>query len=816
MSFRALKILLVVALGTQSGMQPAQAQPVASFDPETGQFELRDGGELRLVASVSLTLHGKALAPDSLESYVQFSQEEHVGPAGAVTLEFRWTCANLPEASVVLQGEITGRDAFPCTPREHQGAFIRLASGFSHNRLNSGVYARRDDWALDFPVPDSVSVSHLSREGEQDRIQALATGNPLVLHYKPDYFRLHLGRRYFRPREFEIWGEPVSGWISWKAYGATVTQEDIQRATEWCARKLRRFGLGTIILDDGWFVGSNGSALYHVPENVDWTRGNERFPDGMPALADFIHQRGFKAGIWLSPFGISNTRIMAEHPDWWVRQYPGGPWATSHSGWHGPYFADGSVDAALTGWILPGLLAMRDAGFDFFKIDGQMHVAHEAYASAEPYFAAKGLTWQQAYRHAWRTIADSLSGRFLLSCWSRIPENIGNPHAIRIGGDKDAGWERGPLPAAYDLARYLLEHNICWIDDPDHMVLSRSDLCVARSWATLVGITGTLLTFSDRPEAMSEEKLELLRRILPPLRTRPLELFEFTQPPTLWVLEVDRPFDHWLVVANTTFAGAGRAHIDFAELGLDPTATYLVYDFWNHRFLGAHTGGFECVPPSHHDVSVYSIRRARAYPWIVSVNRHLSQGGVSLKGVEWDDDAATLSGVSALVGSDPYQLTLYVPPGFEFERASASTGVFEVRHLSDRGLELTIAVPENLELRWKVFFRRTSTGLSEPRGSTTPAAPALTAYPNPLRLTSCSAATIDYRVPRAEKVRLQIYNVLGQLVRTLVSRPHTAGNYHVRWDGLDYKGRSVESGIYLCTLEVGTRWRKTEKVVVVR
>jgi len=108
MSFRALKVLLVVALGTQSGMQPAQAQPVASFDPETGQFELRDGGELRLVASVSLTLHGKALAPDSLESYVQFSQEEHVGPAGAVTLEFRWTCANLPEASVVLQGEITG------------------------------------------------------------------------------------------------------------------------------------------------------------------------------------------------------------------------------------------------------------------------------------------------------------------------------------------------------------------------------------------------------------------------------------------------------------------------------------------------------------------------------------------------------------------------------------------------------------------------------------------------------------------------------------------------------------------------------------
>ncbi len=800
---------------------PVCSQVVASFDPLSGQFQLTDSGQVRLRAQVSMLVHGRQLPPDSLAGTLQFTQEQNTGPTGALEFRCRWSVPGLPEATVVLTGEARGLDAFPCTPHAHDATAIRVASGFSHSRLNTGLYARREDWALDFPSADSTDLKHVSREGERDELQVHARGNPLVLVYKPDYFRLHLGRRYFRPGEYDLWAEPVSGWISWKAYGARVTQYDVRHAADWCARKLRSYGLETIILDDGWFVGSTGSALYHIPENVDWTRGNSCFPDGMRALAEYIHARGFKAGIWLSPFGISNTRVMIQHPEWWVRQYPGGPWATSESGWHGPYFADGSVDSALVGWILRGLLAMRDAGYDFFKIDGQKHVAHEAYASASAYFAAKGFTWQQAYRHAWRTIGDSLSGRFLLSCWSRIPENIGNPHAIRIGGDKDAGWDRGPLPAAYDLARYLLEHNICWIDDPDHLVLSRSDLPTARSWATLVGITGTLLTFSDRPEDMSDDKVELLRRILPPLRTRPLELFEFGRPPTLWVLEVDRPFDHWLVVANTTFAGPGRSHIDFAELGLDPRAAYVVYDFWRGRFLGSFVGGFDCVPPGAHDVSVYGIRKVRPYPWIASVSRHLSQGGVSLRSVHWDSASLKLSGTSRLVGGDPYRLTLYVPPGYRFERATTSTGVFAVRPLANRGLELAITVPQDLDLRWSVQFRRTSTGLNTPPAEPERSAlvPSVRAYPNPVQIPphrACSApARIRYRVPEAERVTLRIFNVLGQRVRTLIARRQGPGEYEIPWDGRDDRGQPVGSGLYFCSLQVGRSLRTAAELVVV-
>ncbi|NIV04501.1 MAG: hypothetical protein GWN59_07860, partial [Calditrichae bacterium] len=45
------------------------------------------------------------------------------------------------------------------------------------------------------------------------------------------------------------------------------------------------------------------------------------------------------------------------------------------------------------------------------------------------------------------------------------------------------------------------------------------------------------------------------------------------------------------------------------------------------------------------------------------------------------------------------------------------------------------------------------------------------------------------------KVNLSIYNVIGQKVRTLVHRRQPAGNYQVRWEGTNEKGKNVSSGI---------------------
>lgn len=65
--------------------------------------------------------------------------------------------------------------------------------------------------------------------------------------------------------------------------------------------------------------------------------------------------------------------------------------------------------------------------------------------------------------------------------------------------------------------------------------------------------------------------------------------------------------------------------------------------------------------------------------------------------------------------------------------------------------------------------------------------------PNPFN----PATTINYQIPDAGQVKLIIYNLLGQEVRTLVDMNMEAGFHNMVWDGADDFGRQVASGVYI-------------------
>ncbi|MCZ6819787.1 MAG: T9SS type A sorting domain-containing protein [Calditrichaeota bacterium] len=72
-------------------------------------------------------------------------------------------------------------------------------------------------------------------------------------------------------------------------------------------------------------------------------------------------------------------------------------------------------------------------------------------------------------------------------------------------------------------------------------------------------------------------------------------------------------------------------------------------------------------------------------------------------------------------------------------------------------------------------------------------------YPNPFN----PETVIEYQLQGSSSVRLRIYNVMGQEVRTLVNEKKPAGAYRVRWDGRDDGGKVVPAGVYFYRLEVG-------------
>lgn len=71
-------------------------------------------------------------------------------------------------------------------------------------------------------------------------------------------------------------------------------------------------------------------------------------------------------------------------------------------------------------------------------------------------------------------------------------------------------------------------------------------------------------------------------------------------------------------------------------------------------------------------------------------------------------------------------------------------------------------------------------------------------YPNPFN----SITMIAYSLPIASEVALQIYDINGKLIQTLVQSRQYPGNHQVFWDGTDQGGRSVAAGVYFCRLIV--------------
>ncbi len=83
-------------------------------------------------------------------------------------------------------------------------------------------------------------------------------------------------------------------------------------------------------------------------------------------------------------------------------------------------------------------------------------------------------------------------------------------------------------------------------------------------------------------------------------------------------------------------------------------------------------------------------------------------------------------------------------------------------------------------------------------------------YPNPFN----PETTISFSLPKAEKVNLNIYNLKGQLVKTLYQDNQcSAGVNSVVWNGKDNKGNSVSSGIYFYRLNCGKE-QLTKKMVL--
>ena len=72
-------------------------------------------------------------------------------------------------------------------------------------------------------------------------------------------------------------------------------------------------------------------------------------------------------------------------------------------------------------------------------------------------------------------------------------------------------------------------------------------------------------------------------------------------------------------------------------------------------------------------------------------------------------------------------------------------------------------------------------------------------FSNPFNLET----VINYRIDQTAQMRVAIYDIKGQLIKTLVQERQPPGFYSFKWEGTDALGNEVASGTYLYRLEVG-------------
>ncbi len=453
------------------------------------------------------------------------------------------------EAQAAIVADIDGgRDPIQARLHDPSDGIMQMESGGAVSTLNHSVYDRFRDQAITV-LARRTSFRPLAHGFQATASDPLASAPRCRFQVTSHVYKRRLP--FFAPLDKTKWPEVPVGWISWYDYFSHVTEKDVLQNAQAVAAYYKPFGLKYCLVDAGWQAagdGENGS-----PIGGDWNVWNKKFPHGMKWLADQIHDRGLYAGLWLSVFGNADKQFYDIHPNWFLHNANGsGKLGT----WFGTYVADFS-NPSLQKYLYD---TYHDHalkwGYDYFKLDGE-NATRDIWAENRVRAYNPTLDANTAFRQTLSLIRQALDVKpdvFLSACGPVYPtEAMGIAQAGRLSGDVVGDGEppsfRGVREALAGIRRGYYTHNIAWYGDPDALVV-RPPLTIqeARTWTSILGLTGQLLMLGDDETKLSPARRDMVRKIMPVADITPMDLYPFKTDRSIWVLHIRRPFGSWAVV----------------------------------------------------------------------------------------------------------------------------------------------------------------------------------------------------------------------------------------------------------------------------
>jgi hypothetical protein len=215
--------------------------------------------------------------------------------------------------------------------------------------------------------------------------------------------------------------------------------------------------------------------------------------------------------------------------------------------------------------------------------------------------------------------------------------------------------------------------------------------------------TGGFITIGENLADLDAERLRLLTLVLPSFgqAARPLDMFLNT-PPEVYDLKVKTSWDQWHVVMLQNWNEQDKSYeIGFARLGLEEGKSYLVYRFWDQTLLGEYRGKVDLKVGGQEGES-FVMRDVPSHPWVLSTDLHLTQGGVELPEVQWQEGEKKLSGVAARHPGAEGHVVVYVPKGYDMSTAS---GPYEKEREPSGAAVIHLKVQfQNSTMPWSLTF----------------------------------------------------------------------------------------------------------------
>lgn len=300
----------------------------------------------------------------------------------------------------------------------------------------------------------------------------------------------------------------MSGYTSWYNYFQKIDENIILRDLNGLDPAKEEVSIFQV--DDGYetFVG-------------DWLDPNPaKFPNGMKYIADKIHEKGYKAGIWIAPFNCQKvSKIAAAHPEWLIRDEDGKP-QLGCIGWGGAYTFDIYNDDARDYIRSVFDAVLNDWGYDMVKLD---------FLYSQCITPRNGKCRGEIMYEALKFLRECVGDKLILGCGVPMGPAFGIVDACRISCDVASDY-KGKIYNHIQLSNEMLSaqsainnaifrrhlNGRVFMNDPDVFFLRTTNIKFTNRQkillATINNLCGSVLFVSDNAGDYDEHQMKLLKK----------------------------------------------------------------------------------------------------------------------------------------------------------------------------------------------------------------------------------------------------------------------------------------------------------------